>query len=74
MWPVGAGTTKNEAELAIDRRPEARSVEESSTAMADFITGLRRACSLARAAELHINQPAINKRKRAAIQHLRALL
>ncbi len=44
-WPVGAGTARNEAELALDRRPDARSVEASSTGGAGFIAGLRRARS-----------------------------
>lgn len=43
--PVGAGTARNEAELALDRRPDARLVEASSTGVAGFIAGLRRARS-----------------------------
>src|SRR5258707_2192007 len=43
--PVSAGTTRDEAEPVLDSRPDARSVEESSTQVAGFIAGLRRARS-----------------------------
>lgn len=43
--PVGASTKKNEAELVLDRRPDARSVEQGSTDVEGFIAGLRRARS-----------------------------
>ena len=45
MRAVGARTTRNEAALGLDRRPDARSVEESSTVGAGFMAGLRRARS-----------------------------